>query len=63
MKCRDPSYKPLLGQIISDLQSFGLLESSSSIHTATINTSIRNIVLSATKGDGLDLSLINPRKT
>ena len=43
------------GNVEKDLQDFSLLGSDSRLHS-----SIRNIVLSASEGDGIELKLVSP---
>jgi hypothetical protein len=56
MKCRDHNHK-FFGNVGDVLKRLSLVETSGSIHD-----SIRNIVLSAAEGDGLDMSLGSPVK-
>ncbi len=54
MKCRNHNHK-FFGNAGDVLKGLSLVETGGSIHD-----SIRNIVLSAAKGDGLDMSLGSP---
>ena len=54
MKCRDRNHK-LFGQSGQDLVDLNLLQPDQQPHQ-----SVRNIVLSAVKGDGLDMQLVWP---
>jgi len=54
MMCRDRNYEPF-GSNGSYLKDLNLVDQDGSIHN-----SIRNIVLSAISGDGLDIVLRNP---
>lgn len=57
MKCRDRDYQ-FFGNNEEHLKSLKLIDRDGSIHG-----SIRNIVLSAAKGDGLDLIIKSPIRT
>ena len=52
--CRDPNHQPF-GNTALILKDLSLMEESGQVHD-----SLRNIVLSATEGDGLDLTLVSP---
>ncbi len=54
MKARDPNHK-FFGQSIEDLKALSLVSVDGSMHD-----SIRNIVLSAAEGEGLDMALTSP---
>ncbi len=54
MKCRDPEHK-FFGATGQDLQKLNLVGPDGTIHS-----SVRNIVLSATSGEGLVLKLHSP---
>ncbi len=56
MKCRDSSYS-FFGDNKNILTGLSLLQNDGELHGT-----IRNIVLSATKGEGLDLTLGSPIK-
>jgi hypothetical protein len=53
--CKDSKHQ-LFGNASEVLNRLGL------IHGGAVHDSIRNIVLSATKGDGFEMELINPVK-
>ena len=55
--CRDPNHKPW-GQTGQELETLKLVERHEDRYT--VNGSIRNVVLSAVEGDGLDMSLVDP---
>lgn len=55
MLCRDPDHEILNKVIAQDLHDLGLIDAVAAVHD-----SIRNIVLSAVEGDGLDMVLGNP---
>jgi hypothetical protein len=52
--CRDRNHK-MFGNSQKSLQKLGLIEASGSVHD-----SVRNVVLSAAVGDGLELHFENP---
>ncbi len=54
MKCRDSNHE-LFGKSGEDLRELSLIEADGSVHS-----SIRNIVLSAASGDGLDMVFSSP---
>ena len=54
--CRQPGHKPW-GDIGDSLKALGLLERDGRPHE-----SIKNIVLSAAVGEGMQLHLVNPRE-
>ena len=54
MKCRDRNHR-FFGNSGDVLQRLSLVETGGSVHT-----SIRNVVLSAAEGDGLDMCLGSP---
>jgi hypothetical protein len=56
-KCKDNKHV-LFGNAGEKLQKFGLIDKNGSIHE-----SIKNIVLSAVEGDGMDMSIGNPIKS
>lgn len=57
--CRDPQHKPW-GNTGDDLKALGLAdEQDGEWH---VHGAIRNIVLSAVEGEGLDMTLVNPVK-
>ena len=56
MKCRDPNHK-LFGRSGEVLKSLALLEADGQPHDV-----LRDIVLSATSGDGLQMALGSPLK-
>ncbi len=55
MKARDPNHPFFSPGVEQDLKKTGLLQ-----ENGVLNDRIRNIVLSATEGDGLDMHLIDP---
>ncbi|MHC4405707.1 MAG: hypothetical protein ACYTG0_39175 [Planctomycetota bacterium] len=55
MRCRDPKHELFGG---SDLVHLGLLQKTNKGHY--VHESIRNIVLAAVDGDGLDMALRSP---
>ena len=55
MKCRDSSHE-FFGESESDLQELALVDSDGRIHG-----SIKNIILSAVQGEGLDMTLGSPK--
>lgn len=57
MKCREPAYQ-FFGNAREKLQQRSLVQPD-----ATVHSSIRNIVLSAVTGDGLDMTLHSPYRT
>ena len=58
--CRDPKHKPW-GQTGDDLKAVGLATCSNG--EWRVHNSIRNIVLSATSGEGLNIVVSDPRTT
>jgi len=56
-KARDKDHKIIWGNVSSVLKSLALLSENGAMHD-----SIRNIVLSAAEGDGLDMALVSPIK-
>jgi hypothetical protein len=54
MKCRDDSYQ-FFGNNQQYLENLDLVESSGTIHQ-----SIKNIVLSAVDGEGMNMAIVNP---
>lgn len=60
MKCRDSSYK-FFGNNIDILLKLSLVQSSSETgRSGHIHSSIKNIVLSAVEGEGLELNIVSP---
>ncbi len=55
-KCKDPTHK-IWGDFGIDLRRMSLLEQNFQPHG-----SVRNIVLSAVEGEGLDMTIVNPAK-
>ena len=56
MLCRDSTYQPF-GGAGEDLKTLGFVNSDGSVHQ-----SIRNVVLSATNSDGMEMTLGSPVK-
>jgi len=57
MKCRDRSYK-LLSDSQKVLRALGLIQNESiGYEEGSVHSSIRNVVLSAVEGDGIDMVL------
>lgn len=54
MKCRDPNHQ-IFGSMGKKLQDLALIDAN-----GRVNSQIKNVVLSAMKGDGLDMELVNP---
>ena len=54
MKCRDKNHK-LFGQSGADLQNLSLVDANGGVHD-----SVRNIILSAAEGDGLNMQFVSP---
>jgi hypothetical protein len=54
MRCRDGSYQ-FFGDNEEKLKAIGLVERDGNVHS-----SVRNIVLSAAKGDGMDMTFGSP---
>lgn len=54
LKCRDRDHQ-FFGHTADDLKDLELLQSDNSVHS-----SIRNIILSSTVGDGIDMTFVSP---
>jgi hypothetical protein len=54
-KCKNPAHNFFSDAIIEQLRSLSLIDSSENVHS-----SIRNIVISAAEGEGLNLCLGSP---
>jgi hypothetical protein len=54
MKCRDSNHQ-FFGNTVERLKELSLVQ-----RDGTIHDSVRNIVLSAAEGDGLDMKLVSP---
>lgn len=57
MHCRDPQGHEFWGDMEEVLRGMGLVERGGATHG-----SVRNIIVSATQGDGMDMHIVDPRK-